>query len=175
MNKPIALALDSSVTIDEWRTLGQDLAARQRNITWLAGDWFNYGKQHFGEQAVLDLPEFGESIKRLREVARVAERFAPDERDPDLAFAHYRHLVDLPHGEARKLLDKARAERLAPSVLRIEILKAKVELGQGALIDDDPEHQELVRIQRAWNQASRSTRGTFLDLATESNLEPIDG
>jgi hypothetical protein len=166
--------------MQQWLDMGRNLAAQSRTITWLAGDWFNFGKATYGEQAMLDLPEFGGGVKKLKEAAKIAETFEPAHRDMSLGFDHYKHLSELPFGEARKLIERAKTESLSPSDIRTEALKTRVLLGQGPadMFGDDPDEQARIAIQRAYNMAPIAAKRAHYDLVCESaenGFRLIDG
>ena len=50
-DQSVALALPPDTDLETWRAIGQTIAAQHRNTGWLVGDWLNFGKAQFGNQA----------------------------------------------------------------------------------------------------------------------------
>jgi hypothetical protein len=173
-SQSVGLKLPDDISFKDFMALGQDLAALDRNLKWQAGDWFHFGKEKFGEQFDLALPQITNDPKSLEKAARVSERFAVEERDASLSWSHYQHLADLPHGEAAKLIDRAKSENLTARELRVETMKHKIDTGQIQIWDDDHEQKELMEITRAWNRARASVRQEFYDMAGDAELGVID-
>lgn len=176
----VSLNLPSDISYSKFREIGQTIAGQVRNVQWLAGDWAAYGFERsktdseFAEQFNLDLPTIADDTKAIKEAARVSAKFKPEERDKSLSYKHYAHLATLPHGEAKKLLDKAKRDNIPSRQLRIEALGVKAELGQGTFVDDDPDYKALTSIQHMWNRAPFDVRMQFLELAQEANGGVID-
>jgi len=169
----VALTLPKGMAFDEFMSVGRGLLKQHRTIPFFLGDWARFGRSEYGDQFALALPDIADP-KVIKLAERVSNAFLPEQRDQALSFDHYRHLVDLPHGEAKRLLDKAKQEHLPANQLRTEALRVKVELGQGDFVDDDAEHQEFLAMQRAWNNGRPEARAYFLEAANGANLGLID-
>lgn len=169
----VSLTLPAGMAFDEFMGVGRGLLRQHKTIPFFLGDWARYGRETYGDQFALALPDIADP-KTIKLAERVSQAFLPEQRDQALSFDHYRHLVDLPHGEAKRLIDKAKQEGLRPGEMRTEALKLKTALGQGDFVDDDAEHQEFLAIQRAWNNARPEAREYFLEAANNANLGLID-
>jgi hypothetical protein len=170
----LTLAHAASLTIDEWLEQGRELATQHRNHEWLIGDWCKTGQDLFGDEIKPYLPSLGLEPSQVRRAAKVAATFPAHERDAGLSFAHYASLVDLPHGEARKIL--AHAKGKPAKMIRVEAMGVKEQLGIAGLpSDDDPVRREFLQMQWAWNRGSQAARKHFLQLAMEAELAVIDG
>lgn len=147
--------LSVDCTFDEWRALGDDLLAKHRETQWAAADWFALGKRRakadpqFAEQFNLALPTIAEDPKRLEQAAKVAEAFPASERTLSLSFDHYAALASLPHGEARKILERAEREHIPPRKLIDRAERPMLQLG------DDELYSGFIR---HWNRLPRHVR-----------------
>ena len=170
----IALHVPTGITLDEWADQGREIATQVRNHGWLIGDWCRQGHELFGDLIKDVLPELGLDLSQVRRAAKVAQAFPPHERDQGLSFAYYAHLVDLPHGEARRILTQARGK--PAKEIRVQAMAVKEQLGIAGLpSDDDTVRREFLQMQWAWNRGSPDARKMFLELATDSNMGVIDG
>ena len=162
------------LTFEQWREMGRDMLARQREHQWAAADWFRYGRDRaktdpdFKKQMDRALPEMAEDPKRLEAVAKVAEAFGPDDRDYSLSFESYIHLARLPHGEARKILDRASKEHIAPRQIREEAL------GQTVMHITQDDDSLLSAFLRHWNRLPRNVRIDAAEMIAESDYEEIE-
>lgn len=55
-----------------------------------------------------------------------------------------------------------------------EAVRQWCEIGQNLPRDDDPDHDHLLAMSRAWNRAPRHVREEFADMIAESHLGVID-
>lgn len=186
--KALGLTLPDNLGVKDWTDIGTDLAASQQSLNWQIADWFAFGRDRYSEAQLAEvekLPLFSGQRKELDAAAKVAKAFAPADRDASLSFKHYAYLVDLPHGAAKQILKKAKAESWTPK--QLEAAKAQTELalsgdasggnaiGQLALpAHADPEHDEYVAIARAWNRARPSARQMFADVVDIDALALIE-
>jgi hypothetical protein len=170
----VSLSLPSDIDYDAWKEIGKGLSFHQRNNTWLLGDWYRHGEQHFAEQLKLDIGDITDDVKTLRSAAKVSGEFPAELRDASLSFTHYKHLSALPHGEARRALEQSAKETGATAKsLRLDVMAARIELGQGDFVEDDHVYTEHLALQRLWNNSCRDAREYFLPAAIEANMGPI--
>lgn len=117
--------------------------------------------------------EVGVSHLRLSRLAKIAEAYPPDRRDPALTFEHYAGVFHLPEGDRESLIAEAKQARINSHKTRVEALRRKA-FGSEYMPRDDPEYDELMRIVRAWNRAGPDARGTFAELVEEADCRLIE-
>lgn len=169
-----ALALPDDTPYPHWLSVGRSLACQKRNIDWLIGDWIAFGRTHFPEQIELALADLADDPNRIKRIERTTATFPPHLRQPSLTFDHHAHVADMPVQEALPLLKAAHQANWTARQLRIEAMLRKCEIGQNLPRDDDPDHDHLLALSRAWNRAPRHVREEFADMIAESHLGVID-
>lgn len=170
----LALALPDDTPLSEWIAVGRSLATQKQNIDWLIGDWLAFGRRRFPEQIDMALGDLGEDPRRLKRIETTVQAFPPHKRDTSLTFDHHAHVADMPVQEALPLLKRAKDERLTSRQLRVEAMLRKLDIGQNLPRDDDPDHDHLLAMSRAWNRAPMHVREEFADMIAESHLGVID-
>ncbi|TZG25596.1 hypothetical protein [Sphingomonas montanisoli] len=172
--KPAAPA----VGFDAWLDEGRGLAAERVAVDWRLSAWLERGNaEGHLTQAGFDFlsDNLGIAPKRLKAVIAVVEAFPPHMRDETLSIDHHASALALPADERLSILKRAGAEHWTPEETRSEALKVQARLGQRQFFDrDDPEHDLLMAITRAWNRANPTVREEFIELARESDLGVID-
>lgn len=172
-----ALNLPPDLTCADWIKTGADLMRRDRETKWQAADWMAYGRARakvdsvFAEQMALALPEILEDPRKLDAIARVAEVFPAEERNLDLSFDHYAHLSRLPHGEARKLLDKAAKDKTGPREIRYEAMQAHMTLTPRDPANEDSMLEGAVHFV---NRLPASVRAQLAELLNQAQGKEID-
>ncbi len=172
-----SLTLPADLPCSEWLKIGADLMRQDRETKWRAADWFAYGRARakadpaFAEQMALALPDMLEDPRKLDAIARVAEVFRPEDRSLALSFDHYAALASLPHGEARKLLDKAAKDRTSPREIKYEAMQAHMTLQTRQPADEDSQCASLIHL---YNRMPRSVRIEFAQMVAEANGKEID-
>jgi len=171
-----ALTLPDDLPFDRWIEIGRDLIQRDRETKWQAADWFAYGRTRakadpdFAQQMDLALPAILEDPKHLEAIAKVAESFPAADRSVELSFDHYAALSRLPHGEARKLLDKASRERTSARDLKYQALGQQRSLTRLEPTQDDM----LSSFIRHWNRLPFAIRLEAAEMIASSGGEEIE-
>jgi len=172
-----ALDLPPDMTCADWMDVGRGLMRKDRETKWAAADWMAYGRARaktdsaFAQQMALALPEILEDPRKLDAIARVAEVFPAAERSLDLSFDHYAALTNLPHGEARKLLDKAAQTKAGPREIKYEAMQAHMTLSPRAPVDDDSMLLSLIHL---WNRMPRQVREEFAEMVGQAEGKEIE-
>lgn len=174
MTMELALSLPSAMLYPDWIATGRALANSKRNIDWLIGDWLSFGRVHFPEQIEMAIADLGEDPKRIKRIETTVTAFPPSRRDASLSFDHHAHVADMPTQEALPLLKAAHDANWTARQMRIEAMLRKVEIGQNLPRDDDPDHDHLLALSRAWNRAPGNVREEFADMIAESHMGVID-
>lgn len=170
----LALSLPSAMLYPDWIATGRALANSKRNIDWLIGDWLSFGRVHFPEQIEMAIADLGEDPKRIKRIETTVTAFPPSRRDASLSFDHHAHVADMPTQEALPLLKAAHDANWTARQLRVEAMLRKCEIGQNLPRDDDPDHDHLLALSRAWNRAPGNVREEFADMIAESHMGVID-
>lgn len=171
------LILPPDLSCQAWMNVGRDLMQRDRETKWQAADWMAYGRARaktdnaFAEQMALALPEILEDPRKLDAIARIAEVFPAEERSLDLSFDHYAALARLPHGEARKLLDKAAKEKTGPRELKYEAMQAHMTLAPREPANEDSLLEGAVHFV---NRLPASVRIQLAELLAGADGKEID-
>lgn len=167
------VSVSRAATIDEWIEQGRSIAAMQRTIGFMIGDWANHGRQHHAEQFDMVLEQVGISPKAARKCAAIAAEFPPHLRAAGLSFDHHATVIALPPQDRAELLRRAEHEHLTPSDLREAVVQRRYE--NGSLFDDaDIDGHMLTCIVRAWNRASTTARRSFQQLADAAGIAAIN-
>jgi hypothetical protein len=164
-------AMSDELPFNEWLAIGRAKAESLRKDQWAVADWFAYGKRRakadpqFAEQLALAMPEIAEDPKRLEQAAKVAEAFPAIDRDLSLSFDHYAQLSNLPHGEARRLLERAKAEHIPPRALIDRTERPTPLLGDDELLSSFIRH---------WNRLPRDVRLDAAEMIAEADGQEIE-
>jgi hypothetical protein len=126
----MSLLYDVAPSFDDWRLCGEYLRGVERQVQFWIGDWVNYGRAHYGDDAEQGIATDVETIaaqatgwkpETVEQYARVARQVPPMNRDPDLPFAHHREVADRPIEDQRRWLKKAKDENLTTERLRLAL------------------------------------------------------
>lgn len=166
----ITLALPETATKDEWMNAGREIMLAHRNAGWLIGDWVKYGKAHFPEQLEMALSEVGLHRQVAQTAERIAQSFPPTERDASLSFDHYRVIAELPHGEARKMLQRFKAERVTPA--KAKAIAQQITIPATLIA---PNHDTLlISAIHHWNRLPRGVRSAFAERIANAGTDEIE-
>lgn len=170
----LALSLPDATPFPEWLSIGRGLATQKRQIDWLIGDWFNFGRKQFPEQIDMAFDSLAIDPKAARLIEKTAKAFPPQFRDAALAFEHHAKVADMPLQEALPLLKSAREEKLTPGALGVRAMERKLETGQNLPREIDAEDDAMLALVRAWNRAPHSVRSDFSEYVAASHLGLIE-
>lgn len=171
MGEMAVIECSDELPFNEWLEIGRAKAESLRKDQWAFADWFAYGKRRakadplFAEQLALAMPEIAEDPKRLEQAAKVAEAFPAIDRDLSLSFDHYAALASLPHGEARKLLERAKVEHIPPRALIDRTERPTPLLGDDELLSSFIRH---------WNRLPRDVRLDAAEMIAEADGGEIE-
>lgn len=123
------LTIHDSITVDEWKQLGQSLKQVEGSVQFWIGDWARYGDKRgftgkYTDPKVYDELEEITGLDRgtLQQYKWVGEATSCT-RVQDLGFAHHREVAKLPVEKQEEFLKKASDEKLSVRDLREEIRK----------------------------------------------------
>lgn len=124
------LTIHDSITIDEWKQLGQSLKQVEGSVQFWIGDWARYGDKRgftgrYTDPKVYDeLEEItGLDRKTLYGYRGIAESIDPSLRREDLGFSHHKEVAKLTPEKQEEFLHRASEEKLSVRDLRKEIVK----------------------------------------------------
>jgi hypothetical protein len=112
---PTELKLETGLPEIEWLAVAKAISTVGNAVTFWAGDLIIYGEEEYGKEKAYDLAQkaTGWCRQYLYRVARIARKFPPEKRVPNLSFYHYTELVKFPEQLTDRLLAQAAAEGLS--------------------------------------------------------------
>lgn len=117
----VAWVPDQDLEHPEWVAVGRQFGAMSRVSNWWIGDWIEYGTAKWGEKYVEAARITGYDIKTLRNIAYVARQVDLSRRRDKLRWSHHAEVAVLEPQDQDRWLDRALADRLSVSDLRIEL------------------------------------------------------
>jgi hypothetical protein len=111
--------------LPEWINTGRRLGAIGRGSQWGVGDWIRYGNAKFGERYARAARITGYDVQTLMNMVYVASRFEISRRRENLSWSHHETLAALEVPEQEHWLDRAAAEKLSISDLRVELRSSR--------------------------------------------------
>lgn len=134
------LVIDGSITIDEWKELGQSLKQVEGSVQFWIGDWARYGDKRgftgkYTDPKVYDELEdiTGLDRKTIQNYKHVAENVSSFRKE-DLSHAHHAQVSQLPEEKQKEFLQRASDEGLSVRELREEVrrseLKTNIDLNE---------------------------------------------
>jgi hypothetical protein len=118
---PVSWAPIRDLEVAEWAAAGRRLGAMGRCSQWGLGDWIRYGNSKFGERYSRAAGITGYDAQTLMNMVYVASRFAVSRRRENLSWSHHETVASLDPSVQDEWLDRAAAERLSISDLRVEL------------------------------------------------------
>jgi N6-adenosine-specific RNA methylase IME4 len=127
------LTIHDSITIDEWKQLGQSLKQVEGSVQFWIGDWARFGDKKgftgkYVDSKVYDELEEITGLERqtIQQYKSVAGKLDTNLRSPNLSFNHHREVAKLAPEKQETFLKKASEEKLSVRDLREEIRKDDV-------------------------------------------------
>lgn len=171
------LTIDETISIEEWKSLGQSLKQVEGSVQFWIGDWARYGDKKGFTGKYVDGKVYNELEEitgldkgTLQNYKSVAERVDSSLRNEELSFNHHLEVAKLPEEKQKEFLQKASEEKLSVRELREEIRKdgitiseAEMPIGKYRIIYADP----------PWLY-SNSMPATFTDQANHYPLMSIE-
>lgn len=124
------LSIDESISIDEWKELGQSLKQVEGSVQFWIGDWARFGdKKGFTGKIVSssvydELEEItGLQRQTIQQYKSVADSLDTNLRNENLSFNHHREVAKLSEAKQTEFLNRADEEKLSVRELRDEIRK----------------------------------------------------
>ena len=120
---------------DEWSAATVWAQAVDHYSAFWVGDLLNYGEAAYGEKYAQAIEATGYKVGTLMNIASVAQKIPPEQRHPDLSFAHHQEVAPLPVVEQQAWLDKAELEGWSSKDLRHQLHVSKAQdAGQELLL-----------------------------------------
>lgn len=116
----LALDFTTSITYEEWESVGKHLFSVGNSWQWWVGDWLNYGEAKFGETYKQAIDITGKSESSLQSVKSVSAEFEAGRRRK-LSWTHHLEASYLGKENQEKLLEKAEKEGMPTSWVRKEV------------------------------------------------------
>jgi hypothetical protein len=122
---PVAWTPDESMGYADWVAAGHHLGSLGRHSQWWLGDWIRFGNVKFGERYARASRITAYDVQTLMNMVYVAKSFEISRRREILSWSHHETLAPLDADEQDLWLDRAIAQRLSVSDLRIELRAAR--------------------------------------------------
>ena len=171
------LTLHESITIDEWKDLGQKLKLVEGSVQFWIGDWARYGDKRgftgkYTDPKVYDeLEELtGLSRQAIKDSKWVAENVSSLRKD-DLTFNHHKEVAKLTPEKQEIFLKRASEEKLSVRNLREEVRKESVTFQENIELPNDK--FDLIYADPPW-QYGNSMPEYFTEQANHYPLMSID-
>jgi len=101
---------DEPLPRHRWEAALRRLGSQERGSRWWLGDLLVFGGKRYGETYDAAADQTGLTVGTLMNLASVARKVPPENRDPNLPWRAHRVVAPLPHDEQRRWLSAARAE-----------------------------------------------------------------
>lgn len=102
-----ALILPPGISWDQYEALGVALGRASRTMTWMIGDWINFGERKFGEKYAQAVEATGLRKETLMNYASTARRVPPEVRRPELTFGAHVEVAKLEPLDQIEWLERA--------------------------------------------------------------------
>jgi hypothetical protein len=113
------------IQLNEWAAVGRRLGRIALGSQWWIGDWVRYGCARWGERYTAAARITGYDVHSLRNMVWIASCFEPSRRRDNLSWSHHASIATLEPAEQDRWLDRAIAEKLSVSDLRVELRSAR--------------------------------------------------
>lgn len=120
-SSPVAWIPAGEIDYRGWAAVGRRLGGIGRCSQWWIGDWVRYGSTRWGERYAVAARITGYDAHSLRNMVWISSRFEPSRRRDNLTWSHHASVATLEPYEQDRWLDRAVAQRLSVSDLRIEL------------------------------------------------------
>lgn len=148
------LVIDNSITIDEWKELGQSLRQVEGSVQFWIGDWARFGDKkgftgkYVSSEVYDELEEItGLERRTLQNYKNVSDSVDSSRRREDLGFSHHAEVAGLIPEKQEYFLNKASEENLSIRRLREEISKKDVDehVARQTQIEEEKELKEIAK------------------------------
>jgi hypothetical protein len=165
--RPASLDLRTTMSFEEWASVGQRIARIASGTAWALGEWLLFGERRFATRYRSAIEATDLDYQTLRNYAWVARSVEAGRRREELSFQHHAEVAALSapeqdlwlgravmHGWSRnELRRRVRAQRACPReeetlpalVVRVEVPSDVAERWRRAAQADDQELREWVR------------------------------
>ena len=172
-----ALIISDTITLPEWKDLGQALKQVEGCVQFWIGDWARYGDKRgftgkYTDPKVYDELESITGLKRktIQQYKWVAEQTSSN-RLEDMSFTHHIEVAKLPPEKQEQYLKKASEQKLSVRDLREQIREDSVTFTENIEIPNDK--YDLVYADPPW-QYGNSMPNYYTEQANYYPLMSID-
>ena len=129
----IGLDLPDTLTAEQWREAGLEIARTSSASRWWLGDWWRFGEHRYGERkAIVESEDWdGPAFETCKQAGMAAAAFETCRRRHLLSFNHHREVISLPVEWQDNLLDEAEKRSLSIAKLRQRVKEVKAHAAQG--------------------------------------------
>lgn len=118
-----SLTLPANLTLEEYEELAETLIGAQEATSWWIADFLAFGEIKYGETYAQAASKFKLDALTLKNMASLARRVKPENRNPNVTFSHHRAVQTLPPEEQVAFLKRAEDEKLSFTALKEEVGK----------------------------------------------------
>jgi N6-adenosine-specific RNA methylase IME4 len=142
-----SLVIDDTVSIDEWKNLGQSLKQVEGCVQFWIGDWARFGDKKGFTGRYTDSKVYDEleqitglehsTIKKYKHIAEQTSLLRSNDIPKNVGFSHFQEVAKLTPERQESFLKQASEEKLSVRDLRETIRKADVQFIENVELPDD--------------------------------------
>ncbi|MGE7388931.1 LmbU family transcriptional regulator [Streptomyces sp. NPDC004126] len=166
------LTIPRGISMEAWRSLGQQIEAISNSSSWWLGDWLIYGQSEFPNRYKHAIAQTSLDYQTLRNYAWVARSFKPNQRLAELSFQHHAEVAGMEPEERGRLLKQAAEHGWSRNELRRQVRsrRATVEEERPVPLKIKPNDDQRER----WQAAAQHTSQDLLTWITTSLDDAVD-
>ncbi|MGC7102071.1 LmbU family transcriptional regulator [Amycolatopsis lurida] len=169
LTRRTSLRLPPSMSLDEWRRIGQEIFIVSDSSAWWLGDWLVYGQSEYPSRYQHAIMETRLDYQTLRNYAWVARKYPEARRRSSLSFQHHAELTSLPEHQQEKWLDRAEKYGWSRNELRSRV---RADRDSPAKTEDGAVRRIMVRCpstkQERWLKAAANAEQDLLSWIVRS-------
>lgn len=104
---PTSLDLPVDMSYERYEALGVALGRAHRTVTWMIGDWINFGERAYGEKYAQAVEATNMTPETLMNYASIARKVPRERRRPELPFSVHALVAPLEPRDQTEWLDQA--------------------------------------------------------------------
>lgn len=163
----VSLELPDTLSAEDWREAGLEIARTGSASKWWLGDWWRYGEHRYGDRKeIVDGEDWdGPKFQTCADAGMVAAAFETSRRREVLSFNHHREVCSLPVDWQDTLLDEAQDGGLSCAAMRQRVKEVKNHLSQGWTPDQMERQAAVTRGETVLANMGADDVGNAIDRA----------
>lgn len=130
-----SLDLPADMSYDRYEALGVALGRAHRTVTWMIGDWINFGERAYGEKYAQAVEATNMTPATLMNYASIARKVPRERRREGVPFSVHALVAPLPPREQKEWLDRTERNEWTREELR-EQLRGKQSVSAPVVVPD---------------------------------------